>query len=41
MMNQEIQNNNGDVKGIVPKTISELLGLTLDGYYQMNKLRYF
>jgi hypothetical protein len=29
MMNQEIQNNNGDVKGsIVPKTISGLLGLT-------------
>jgi hypothetical protein len=38
MMNQEIQNNNGDVKGsIIPKTISGITWTDLDGYYQMNK----
>jgi hypothetical protein len=38
MMNQEIQNNGGNVKGsIVPKTMFRITWTDLDGYYQMNK----
>jgi hypothetical protein len=38
MMNQEIQNNNGDVTGsVVPKTISGVTWTNLEGYYQMNQ----
>lgn len=38
MMNQEIQNDSGDVKGaIVPLNIPALTWANLDGYYQMNK----
>jgi hypothetical protein len=37
MMNQEIQNNGGNVKGaIVPLNIPGLTWANLDGYYQMN-----
>ncbi|EIA07102.1 LamG-like jellyroll fold domain-containing protein [Flavobacterium frigoris] len=37
MMNQEIQNNGGNVKGaIVPLDIPDLTWTNLDGYYQMN-----
>lgn len=38
MMNQEIQDDNGDVKGaIVPLNIPGLTWSNLDGYYQMNE----
>ncbi|MFQ3173465.1 MAG: hypothetical protein ACI8W0_000555, partial [Flavobacterium sp.] len=39
MMNQEIQNNGGNVKGaIVPLNIPGLTWTNLDGYYQMNPI---
>ncbi|MGO4818210.1 LamG-like jellyroll fold domain-containing protein [Flavobacterium sp. W22_SRS_FP1] len=39
MMNQEIQNNGGNVKGaIVPLDVAGLSWANLDGYYQMNPI---